>query len=46
MNKVISDLLRLVAGLLGGVVGVLDMGMRAGAVGVLDEDVQVVLAVH
>ena len=41
-----SDLLRLVAGLPGRVVGVFYVCVGARAAGVLDEDVQVVLAVH
>ncbi len=41
-----SDLLGLIGSFLGGVVGILDMGVRAGAVGVLDEYMQVVLPIH
>lgn len=46
VNKDISDLLSLVAGFFGGVVGILDVGMSAGAIRVLDEDVKIVLTIH
>jgi hypothetical protein len=42
----ISDLLSFIAGFLGGIVGVFDVGVRAGAVRVLYEDVKVILPVH
>lgn len=45
-GKKASDLLCFVAGLPGRVVGVLDVRMGAGAAGVLNEDMKVVLAVH
>lgn len=41
-----SDLLCLVAGLSVRIIGVLNVSMGAGATGVLDEDVEIVLAVH
>lgn len=42
----ISDLLCLVAGLLGGVVRVFNVRVCAGSIRVLDEDVQVILPIH